>query len=100
MLNRLILTGVGLALLSGAALAAVGEDADLSAPSTNGTGAMEQPSSQIDDAGDDERSDPSDAAEGTGIGTMGAGARGTTDGMGATTGTDSIDGDDEEGRDQ
>ncbi len=100
MLNRLILTGVGLALLSGAAMAAVGEDADLSAPSTNGTGAMEQPSSQIDDAGDDERSDPSDAAEGTGIGTMGAGARGTTGGMGATTGTDSIDGDDEEGRDQ
>ncbi|WP_254621285.1 hypothetical protein [Stutzerimonas stutzeri] len=96
MLNKLLLMSAGLMFVSGVALAET--DSDLSSPSTTGTGAMEQPSSQIDDAGPDRQGldEPEDADTPSGLGTMGAGARGTTGGMGATTGTDTLEDRDDE----
>ncbi|EQM77570.1 hypothetical protein NA644_14100 [Pseudomonas stutzeri] len=91
MMSKILLMSAGLMCISGLALADT--DHDLSAPSTTGTEAMEQPSSQIDDAGPDRRdSDEAvDDDDSSGLGTMGAGARGTTGGMGATTGTDTLE---------
>lgn len=93
MLNTVISISAGLMLVSGVALA--DPDGDLTNPSTTGTGAMEQPSSQIDDAGPSEQGALTDRAWEDGvepkIGSMGAGVKGTTGGMGSTTGTDSIE---------
>ena len=98
MLNRILSMSAGLMLASGVALADA--DEDLTHPSSTGTEAMEQPSSQIRDAGLGERSDTNDRPGEGGaeprIGTMGTGATGTTGGMGATTGTDTIEDSDDD----
>jgi hypothetical protein len=98
MLNIILSMSAGLILASGFALADA--DGDLTNPSTTGTEAMEQPSSQIRDAGLGERGDTNDRPGENGaqprIGTMGTGATGTTGGMGATTGTDTIEGSDDD----
>jgi len=89
MKNRFAYLGAGLLLMTGVALADAG--GDMSHPSTTSTGEMEHPASQADDAKPGIRSDakevvPNEAGEAK-LGTMGAGNRGTTGGMGATTGT-------------
>ena len=98
MLKKILLTSAGLVMTSAVAMA--NPDNDLSNPSTTGTGAMEQPSSEIRDAGSSDRNETNDRAGDTGsepgLGTMGTGATGTTGGMGATTGTDTIEGRDDE----
>lgn len=94
-MSRILLMCAGLAFASGIALADA--DDDLSNPSTTGTEAMEQSSSDDLEAGRGGLNDRTDAAGNkSGLGTMGTGATGTTGGMGATTGTDTIgDRDDE-----
>lgn len=98
MLNRILLMSAGLMFASGVVLADA--DGDLSNPSTTGTDAMEQPSSEIRDPAQDRQNGLSDRAGETGsdsgLGTMGTGATGTTGGMGATTGTDTIEDRDDE----
>lgn len=91
MLNRILLTCASLVLTSGAALADA--DGDLSNPSTTGTEEMEQPSSAIGEVELNNRRDgmndlPDGADREAGLGAMGAGASGTTDGTGASTSND------------
>lgn len=98
MLNRMLMISAGLLLASG--LAVADADGDLTNPSTTSTEAMEQPTSEIDDAGLGERGGMNDRPGEDGaeprVGTMGTGATGTTGGMGATTGTDTIEDRDDE----
>lgn len=90
--NRFAYLSAGLLLVAGVALADA--DGDLTNPSTTGTEAMDAPSSQVEAAepagqnGVDRVS--ASEAEDMDVGTMGAGNRGTTGGMGATTGTGSM----------
>lgn len=88
MSNTLVLMTAGLIFASGVALAE--PSGELSNPSTTGNQAIEQPSSDIGGATQDERDDGEGVDDEPGLGTMGAGATGTTGGMGATTGTDTI----------
>lgn len=92
-MNRILLMGAGLMFASGVTLADA--DGDLTNPSTTGTEAMEQPSSEIRDAGLGEPGNvndrPGEDGAEAGVGTMGTGTTGTTGGMGATTGTDTIE---------
>ncbi len=89
MVSKILLISAGLMFVSGLALADT--DSDLSNPSATGSDAMEQPSSQTSDSSPDRRDDePEQAGSPSGLGTMGAGARGTTGGMGATTGTNTL----------
>lgn len=90
MKNRFAYMGAGLVLMSGVALADADADKDLTNPSTTGTEAMEQSPSQVDDAGSGDSAGRSVGVPESGLGTMGTGNRGTTGGMGATTGTESM----------
>lgn len=96
-MNRILLMGAGLMFASGVTLADADADADgdLTNPSTTGTEAMEQPSSEIRDAGLGEPGNvndrPGEDGAEAGVGTMGTGTTGTTGGMGATTGTDTFE---------
>jgi hypothetical protein len=98
MLNKVLLMSAGLMVVSGIALADA--DGDLSNPSTTGTDAMEQPSSEIRDPAQNQRDGMVDRDgemdSDSELGTMGTGATGTTGGMGATTGTDTIEDRDDE----
>lgn len=90
--NTLVLMTAGLILASGAALADTG--GELANPSTTGGQAIEQPSSDTPGATSAEQDTKKDHSEEVddepALGTMGSGATGTTGGMGATTGTDTI----------
>lgn len=105
MLSKILMISAGLAIASGAALANPDNKTFTpTTPSTTGSAAMEKPSSEIGDthsSGQESRDDrASETNSESELGTMGAGATGTTGGDGATTGTDTIEGRDDGNTDQ